>query len=402
MLGGVGVGPETYLWNGSTWTNPTNGGPQGRRGHAMAFDALRGNVIMFGGTTSAQVLGETWSWDGASWTLLSPASSPAARYAHAMSYDSLRGVIVLFGGVVAGAADTWEWNGSHWVPRFSAQHPSGRYYHAMAYDSSRGQTVLFGGQSANGMNDTWEWDGVNWFAKNPNTVPSARFSHAMAYHAQLGRVVMHGGALGSGTSGVIYSDTWEWDGANWVLAAPLSSPGSRRDAAMAYDAQRHRVVLFGGEINGLLSDTWEYGQLGTQAIAHAFGSGCGSPALLLGSVPASRPILGQTQDVYVANIPQGVGFMSLGVSNAFAGPFQLPLALDGFSMPGCSLLQSAEATSDACLPTGPGNASYSLAIPNALALVGVHVYMQSWAPAPGQNFAGVIVSNGLELAIGDV
>ena len=35
-------------------------------------------------------------------------------------------------------------------------------------------------------------------------------------------------------------------------------------------------------------------------------------------------------------------------------------------------------------------------------LIGVPLYLQGWAPAPGANPAGVIVSNGIEWFIGNI
>jgi hypothetical protein len=79
-----------------------------------------------------------------------------------MAYDSERGVTVLFGGydVYSGPVfgDTWEWDGTTWTQQ-SNTGPSKRYDHAMAYDVARGVTVLFGGDSGHSLGETWEWDG---------------------------------------------------------------------------------------------------------------------------------------------------------------------------------------------------------------------------------------------------
>ena len=70
-------------------------------------------------------------------------------------------------------------------------------------------------------------------------------------------------------------------------------------------------------------------------------------------------------------------------------------------MPGCSLLQSTESGSLPAVFNGPGTAIYSLALPNWAALIGLPVYLQAWASAPGANTANVIVSNGVEWVIGN-
>ncbi|HLQ38194.1 MAG TPA: hypothetical protein VK348_10350 [Planctomycetota bacterium] len=77
-----------------------------------------------------------------------------------------------------------------------------------------------------------------------------------------------------------------------------------------------------------------------------------------------------------------------------------PLTLAGFGMPGCDLLQSAEAAAQPVSSTGPGAATLSLPLPNIGALVGLQVYLQAWALAPGANPGNTVVSNGLDWFIG--
>jgi hypothetical protein len=49
------------------------------------------------------------------------------------------------------------------------------------------------GQFRTLLNDTWVWDGTNWVQKFPGHCPSARYHHAMAYDAARGQVVLFGG-----------------------------------------------------------------------------------------------------------------------------------------------------------------------------------------------------------------
>ena len=107
--------------------------------------------------------------------------------------------------------------------------------------------------------------------------------HAIAFDRQLGRTILFGGKLGNGSS---LADTWQWNGANWEQVA-ITGP-SRYLHALAYDVQRGRTVLFGGF--GFVGDTWEWGVSSTPATASAFGTGCGSPALVLSPVAGADPI----------------------------------------------------------------------------------------------------------------
>jgi Galactose oxidase, central domain len=105
---------ETWLWNGTTWTELEVPGPSARNFTAMA--TLGGTVILFGGCnfTCDTVFGDTWIWDGASWTQLNVAG-PSARFGHTMA--TVRDTVVLFGGQDASGnltSDTWVWNGATW------------------------------------------------------------------------------------------------------------------------------------------------------------------------------------------------------------------------------------------------------------------------------------------------
>jgi hypothetical protein len=158
---------ETWEWDGTNWTqkSPVNK-PSARVDHAMAYDSARGAVVLFGGCMSASPRenNETWEWDGTNWTQKSPANKPSGRYDHAMAYDSIRGVVLLFGGYLYGGLysdETWEWDGTNWVLKNPSNNPSGRSDHALAYDSVRGVVVLFGGVVVVGAghlsDETWEY-----------------------------------------------------------------------------------------------------------------------------------------------------------------------------------------------------------------------------------------------------
>jgi hypothetical protein len=152
---------DTWEWNGTRWTQRSPAtSPSPRQEHALAYDSGRGVTVLLGGfATNAG--GDTWEWNGTNWTQCSPAMSPSARAGHAMAYDSARAVTVRFGGNLntspANNGDTWEWNGTTWTQRSPATSPSPRFEHAMVYDSMRGVTVLYGGNTGTLPNgDTWE------------------------------------------------------------------------------------------------------------------------------------------------------------------------------------------------------------------------------------------------------
>jgi len=195
-------------------------------------------------------------------------------------------------------------------------------------------------------------------------------------------------------------DTWEWNGSSWTQVA-TTGPSARWEHAMAYDSLRGRIVLFAGF--NTLDDTWEWD---SQYLAYArtFGAGCGSPVLDLAPVANARPVIGTTGQAALTNIPSppAIAFVALGWSRTTSGGFSLPLSLAGFGMPGCDLLQSAEAAANPTTATGPGTATFSLPLPGITGLIGVHLYLQGWAVAPGTNSGNAIVSNGIHWRIGGV
>ncbi|MEB2322152.1 MAG: kelch repeat-containing protein [Sorangiineae bacterium] len=125
----------------------------------MAYDAERGETVLFGGSKNSANLSDTWTWNGATWKKRTPASSPPARSYTALAYDGARGKALLFAGAAGSLLDdTWEWDGATWTQVALAQRPSARSNHAMAYDGARGEVVLFGGErSGTSLQDTWTY-----------------------------------------------------------------------------------------------------------------------------------------------------------------------------------------------------------------------------------------------------
>ncbi len=81
-----------------------------------------------------------------------------------------------------------------------------------------------------------------------------RCDTAVAYDAARGRLVLFGGYIGQDLR-----DTREWDGRDWHAFELDRSPPPRSSHAMAYASGRGRVVLFGGRgVDGPTNDLWEW------------------------------------------------------------------------------------------------------------------------------------------------
>ncbi|MBK9070144.1 MAG: hypothetical protein IPL79_03955 [Myxococcales bacterium] len=258
---------DTWEWNGTTWTLRTPAvSPPARREAGMAYDAKRQRVVLFGGVNYASggVLGDMWEWDGTTWTLLSPPTSPPARYGPAMVYDAAREVVVLAGGQsTIPFRDTWQWDGTTWTelamttPWFHRNAP-------IAYDGHRERVVLLGSSNSQSLDvTTSEWDALNWTQVVPQASPKAAEGRVMTYDAFRQRTILFGGRQGNSPA----DDTWSWDGTAFVElpAGGDGPPPARMFGAMVYDAARTSVLLFGGaaqEWGGgpavLFGDTWEF------------------------------------------------------------------------------------------------------------------------------------------------
>jgi hypothetical protein len=164
----------TWTWTGSNWVpQATETHPPAQVAPSMAYDAATGTVVLFGGVTvrTRDVLNGTWTWNGSKWTKRAPASSPPARFASAIASDAATGTVVLFGGEGGGTVgdrgtlgDTWTWNGATWTEQHPATSPAPRRDSAMADDTATGTVVLFGGYDPQGvpLGDTWAWNGTTW------------------------------------------------------------------------------------------------------------------------------------------------------------------------------------------------------------------------------------------------
>jgi hypothetical protein len=190
----------------------------------MFYDAATQNVILFGGY-DGEYLGDTWSWDGTTWTQLSPTSSPSARDSESLVYDAATQTAIMYGGYNYAArrlSDTWSWDGSTWTELYPADSPgvvttawSG------AYDAATGQALLFGGDPGNDNppeDGTWDWTGTDWTQLTPAFSPPGRVYGSLTYNTSSQQVVMFGGST-NGSETVYPDTTFSWNGSTWRHAA---------------------------------------------------------------------------------------------------------------------------------------------------------------------------------------
>jgi cysteine-rich repeat protein len=189
--------------------------------------------------------------------------------ARPMAFDAARHVIVDLDSSGFGSSVTSVWNGDRWTRRAPATNmPRQRIAHPLAYDRTRRRIVTIdAGETLRTTFDVWEWDGVDWELRTPATRPPRRIGFALTYDAERERVVMYGGFNEDLAPSpiVFFNDTWEWDGADWheVTIAADQRPPIVRGTTLSYDADRKVIVMFGGSDtanNGFnpVNQTWEF------------------------------------------------------------------------------------------------------------------------------------------------
>jgi hypothetical protein len=229
-LGSTGFLNDVWLWDGG-WT-PLGSAPQALSDPSMTYDQANSDLVLFGGTDGANgrtdgdanELDETWTFDGSTWTVKAPTTSPPVRADASMADD-----------------------------------PS-------STDATAGQPVLFGGKSgsfyAGGYDDTWTWNGTTWIQLSPATSPPGRLDATMSASAT-DQLVLFGGEGGRLSDYQSYADTWAWTGTTWVQQSPAASPSARSGPTSAYDTATDQLVLCGGQnygsFPGPFNDTWVYG-----------------------------------------------------------------------------------------------------------------------------------------------
>ncbi len=131
--------------------------------------------------------------------------------------------------------------------------PSPRLAAPVAYDSKTGNVFLFGGWGAGYgvvLNDTWTYSPATnaWTNLSPPAHPDLYVtpsSAAMVYDAQADRIILFGGCLKQGSCWP--NQTWAYDpNANtWSQMTPVAVPDAGQGFGMVYDSLADRVLVFG-------------------------------------------------------------------------------------------------------------------------------------------------------------
>ena len=270
-LGGPGYLGDTWSWNGITWTRLSpSARPPARSFAPMAYDAATKTVLLFGGEglqyeegndSAYGGISDTWSWNGTTWTELSPSTSPGPGEAgeQSMAYDPATGTVLLFTGCCStpGQSQTWSWSGTTWTRLSPPKSPPAGDNSSMTYDAATATVLLLLGSG-----QTWNWNGTTWIRSSPPTSPPVGSGWSMDYDPATATVLLFGGTgsartpAGAASPIAVLDETWSWNGAAWTKLSPATNPGPRAGASMAYDPDTKAILLFGDEYEFKNDETW--------------------------------------------------------------------------------------------------------------------------------------------------
>jgi hypothetical protein len=258
------------------WTDlqPGGLGPGPLWGQTAVYDDTNGNMILFGGYTLYGPLGETFILDLSgtpAWSnpVIPPGPGPV-RHTFASAHDSQRHRLLLFGGssVATVLNDTWAIN-LEGVPQWSSLStagtpPTSRRLCEAIYDPVGDRMIVYGGYDGAVLGDLHQLS----FATDPPTwsplaasgdPPPARAGHGLIYDLVGRRMIVFGGWDGVPPDYRI-NDVWALNlgqDPDWEELSPEGTPPSPRSSPSAvYDRDRRELLVFGGTTPDFQNDVW--------------------------------------------------------------------------------------------------------------------------------------------------
>lgn len=241
--------------------HPANS-PSPRRGHALAYDPLRNQAVLFGGEDNVSTLADTWTFDGVQWSERTQLSAPSPRIGCTFAFaGQLQRLVLLFGKHGNSVLDeAWTWDGASWAQQTHATRPSARH-RAAGCQAAGGAVFVFGGEGSNGsLGDAWLY-GSGGFAPIAATGPSPR---AGALLVPVGNFLV----LAAGSDGgVMQTDAWALAAGNWLQLPPLFGL-ARHDAAASTTGTGQVLAIGGKDVQGtILGDALDLSGSGWTPIA---------------------------------------------------------------------------------------------------------------------------------------
>lgn len=243
---------STWTYDGTTWTlRAPATSPPPRRNAAIAYHPARARVVLFGGVTGTSMRNDTWEWDGSTWTPL-PGTVPPPRMAAAMAPDPVGGGMLLQGGtnLAAPLSDTWRLGSQGWTQVGSGPAPVG-----VVTMAARNDHIAALATTPRGW-ELWSWRGSAWTRDAQNAAPEVQHRAAAASPDGNGIFQWSGGLVRSTTAD---PGGYTFLQGKWTAAPGSAGPPARNLHSLATNTSTRRTLLFGGVGNSVNhGDTWEW------------------------------------------------------------------------------------------------------------------------------------------------
>lgn len=251
---------QTWEWDGHTWSEAPVANFLRATAQAIAYDQLRDAVVLFGGfqafSTTPRSL--TTILQAGAYRIAADLNRPSPRSMAAFRTDPVTNTAWLYGGLdelglgpIDDADSTsftllriWGYRNGYWFSLAKDKAPSGCLNPLAAYDTSRSKLVVV----CSGT-EVSEFDGSNWTEITPKDNPPARRFAAMVYDENIKKTVLFGGYDGTNYR----NDTWTWDGTTWA-EVKKNKPTNRSLMAMWYDPLAKKTILYGGLGRGSIDE----------------------------------------------------------------------------------------------------------------------------------------------------
>jgi len=244
---GTPQGEESWEYDGSGWVKQIAGNVSRGFGQAVAYDPLRDQIVSYGGNNviSAAVSAATFVLRDGIWFGAGTSRRPLPRSLATFVTDPVSNTIWMFGGLEENSSyfyvDQWGFRGGQWyyIPT-SDSSPVACDSPLAVFDTNRSRLVLTCSST-----EIYEYDGTAWKGfSNLDEIPDSRRFAAMVYDDNLKKTVLFGGF----TNNNYRNDTWTWDGTKWeeLDIRQDDRPHHRGLMTMWYDPLQKKTILYGG------------------------------------------------------------------------------------------------------------------------------------------------------------
>ena len=277
---------------------PRNRGPEARFGHSAAWVDGQG-LVVFAGQRGSDFFGDLWAFDAGArrWTRL-PArgGSPSARYGSCAVVGPARRLLISHGFTFAGRLDdtrAYDFGSRRWTRVGPVgRRPGQRCLHD-CFTSADGHLVLYGGQddSAGALGDLWTVRGDGTWRRVADPAPPPRRLYAVTEAGADAWVF--GGADEDDDP---LADLWRVDRETLTferVEVRGAGPSARYAGTLVTDAERGRLLLFGGQGTRARDDVWQLIDLAGARADDPARQPAASPAVA--SPPSPEPTEGPDQ-----------------------------------------------------------------------------------------------------------